>query len=342
MEFVVLDGAYGEGGGQIVRTALAMSVITGKPVRIKRIRAKRSNPGLRPQHLKAVDALREISGAEVRGATLGSTFLEFIPGYAKKKRLRINVGTAGSVSLVLQAVIPAMAFVGGEFEVTGGTDVLWSPPVDYLREVTFFALASMGLKVGMEVIRRGYYPRGGGTVRGYVEEWTERRAVNAVGWKRLLNIGGISHATNLPEHVVRRQAEAACRTLRENLPGVPCRIGHELGRSAGPGSGITIWAETDCFRLGASSLGKKGKPAERVGEEAAIGLLSELESKACVDRFLADQLIPFMPFAGGTFRATKITEHLKTNVWVVERFLGEVFEIDEREKLVRVKKRVRL
>ncbi|WP_297500742.1 RNA 3'-terminal phosphate cyclase, partial [Thermococcus sp.] len=162
MEWVEIDGSYGEGGGQILRTAVALSVITGKAVRIKRIRANRPNPGLRPQHLHGILALKELSGAMVKAARVGSTELEFIPGRAEPKNIRVPIKTAGSITLTLQALLPAMAFVGGSFEITGGTDVPWSPPIDYLKGVTLFALERMGLKVEIEVKRRGHYPKGGG------------------------------------------------------------------------------------------------------------------------------------------------------------------------------------
>ncbi|NPA47632.1 MAG: RNA 3'-terminal phosphate cyclase [Thermococci archaeon] len=336
-DLVVIDGSHGEGGGQIVRTAVAMSVVTGRPVRITRIRARRSNPGLRPQHLKAIEALKMLGDAEVRGARVGSTSLEFIPRGLRRSDLRIDVGTAGSVSLVLQALLPAMAFVGGSFEIRGGTDVSWSPPVDYVKEVTLFALREMGLSVSLEVGRRGYYPKGGGVIAGEVEPWEERRPLQALEWRRVLRFGGVSHAANLPGHVVERQAKEAVRVLRQAYPEVPCDVRRELGTSRGPGSGVTLWAETDCLRLGWSSLGRRGKPAEKVGREAAEGLLGELEKRACVDRFLGDQLIPFIAFAGGEFRATEITEHLRTNVWVVEKFLGETFSVDENARIVKAK-----
>ncbi|ASI98242.1 RNA 3'-terminal phosphate cyclase [Thermococcus celer] len=327
MEWVEIDGSYGEGGGQILRTAVALSVITGRPVRITRIRANRSNPGLRPQHLHGIVALKELSNARVKGAQVGSTYLEFVPGDARPKHVRVPIKTAGSVTLVLQALLPAMAFTGGSFEVTGGTDVPWSPPVDYLKNVTLHALERMGLRVELEVRRRGHYPKGGGLVVGRVEPWEERRPLIALEWRRIERFSGISHATNLPSHVAERQAKAAEERLGE-LYNVPVEIEREVSRSLGPGSGVVVWAETDGLRLGGDALGKRGKPAEVVGREAADELVEALTPGKAVDRFLGDQLIPFLAFAGGEIGVSEITSHLATNVWVVERFLGRTFEVE--------------
>jgi len=327
MEWVEIDGSYGEGGGQILRTAVALSVITGKPVRIHRIRANRPNPGLRVQHLHGILALKELSNARVRGAKVGSTVLEFVPGRAEPKHIKVPIKTAGSITLVLQALLPAMAFTGGSFEVTGGTDVPWSPPVDYLRHVTLFALEKMGLRAEIELKRRGHYPKGGGLVLGRVEPWEERKPLVAFEWRRIERFAGISHATNLPAHVAERQAKSAEEKLR-SLYSVPVEIEREVSRSLGPGSGIVVWAETDSLRLAGDALGKRGKPAEVVGREAAEELIEQLTPRKAVDRFLGDQLIPFLAFAGGEIGVAEITNHLVTNVWVVERFLGRTFEVE--------------
>jgi RNA 3'-terminal phosphate cyclase (GTP) len=327
MEWVEIDGSYGEGGGQILRTSVALSVITGKAVRITKIRANRSNPGLRPQHLHGILALKELSNARVKGASVGSTELEFVPRKPEPKHIKVPVTTAGSITLVLQALLPAMAFTGGSFEITGGTDVPWSPPVDYLKHVTLHALRKMGLEVELEIKRRGHYPKGGGLVVGKVEPWEERKPLKAVELGRIERFGGISHATNLPAHVAERQAKAARERLEE-FYNVPAEIETEVSRSLGPGSGVVVWAETDNLRLGGDALGKRGKPAETVGREAADELIEALTTRMAVDRFLGDQLVPFLAFAGGEIGVSEITNHLLTNVWVVERFFGKIFKVE--------------
>ncbi|WP_461866788.1 RNA 3'-terminal phosphate cyclase [Thermococcus sp.] len=324
---IVIDGSYGEGGGQILRTSIALSVITEKPVKIVKIRANRPNPGLRPQHLHGILALKELSNARVKGAKVGSTVLEFIPGKAEPKHVRVPIKTAGSITLVLQALLPAMAFTGGSFEITGGTDVPWSPPVDYLKNVTLYPLGRMGIEAELEIRRRGHYPKGGGLVTGRVEPWEERKPLEALEWGHIDRFAGVSHATNLPAHVAERQARAARKRLK-SLYSVPVEIEREVSRSLGPGSGIVVWAETDSLRLAGDALGKRGKPAEVVGREAADELIAQLTPRRAVDRFLGDQLIPFLAFAGGEIGVTEITSHLVTNVWVVEQFLGKTFEVE--------------
>lgn len=348
----IIDGSYGEGGGQILRTALALSAITGEAVKIINIRAKRPNPGLRPQHLYGVLALRELSNAEVRGASEGSTELEFYPKGTRAKHVKVPIKTAGSITLVLQALLPAMVFEDKEitFEITGGTDVSWSPPVDYLKYVTLYALEKMGIKVEIEIRRRGHYPRGGGLVVGKAYPWEEKKPLIATEFEKIYSFEGISHAVRLPPHVSIRQAKAAKEILKRAYPSVPVKIReeyYERGKDPhfGPGSGIGVWANTDVLRLGGDALGERGKPAEVVGKEAAEELLNQLKPKYAVDMFLGDQLIPFLAFTGGEIWVSKITKHLVTNVWVVEQFFGKVFEVEGeigKPGKVRVVRRVNL
>jgi RNA 3'-terminal phosphate cyclase (GTP) len=331
----VIDGSYGEGGGQILRTSIALSAITGEPIKIINIRANRPNPGLSNQHLYGILAVKELCNARVKGAKLRSTTLEFYPGKIKTKHIKVPIKTAGSITLVLQALLPAMAFSNGEvtFEITGGTDVPWSPPVDYLKHVTLYALEKIGIRAEIEIKRRGHYPRGGGLVVGKVEPWEERKELIVKKFTKIESFEGVSHAVRLPSYVAIRQAKAAKEVLTKHYPKIPVKIDEEFYEPQkdfhlGPGSGIVIWANTDVLRLGGDSLGKKGKPAERVGSEAALELIEQLKSGYAVDRFLGDQLIPFLAFVGGEIWVSEITKHLITNVWVVEQFFGKIFKIE--------------
>ncbi|AIF69990.1 ribosomal subunit interface protein [Palaeococcus pacificus DY20341] len=327
-----IDGSYGEGGGQILRTAVALSAITGEPIEVVNIRANRPNPGLRPQHLHAILGVKELCNAEVEGAKVGSTLLRFYPHEVRAKHVEVPIKTAGSVTLVLQALLPVMTFAKSEvsFKITGGTDVPWSPPVDYLKHVTLFALEKIGITAEIEIRKRGHYPRGGGLVIGRVEPWEKRKELVARTFNRIESFDGISHSTNLPSHVAERQVKSAQEHLKKKFPSSSISISTEVGKSLGPGSGIVLWANTDVLRLGGDALGKRGKPAEVVGKEAAEELIEELEPKHAVDKFLGDQLIPFLAFAGGEIWVSEITKHLLTNVWVVEQFFGKVFEIEGR------------
>ncbi|ALL00531.1 RNA 3'-terminal-phosphate cyclase [Pyrodictium delaneyi] len=333
MEPLVIDGSFGEGGGQILRTTLALSALLGRPVRIVNIRAKRPRPGLQRQHLTSVKAVAEIAGARVEGLRLGSTEITFWPGRLQSGRFRFDIGTAGSITLVLQAVLPILVYAPGrvELEVRGGTDVPWSPPIDYVRFVLSRLLERMGYVFRVTLRRRGHYPRGGGIV--IVEVPQPPKRLEAV---RLSNAGdikafeGLSHAVRLPRHVAERQARAAQELITARYPGLPVDIElewYEPGRDPhlGPGSGIVVWAHTGNSILGGDSIGAKGKPAEKVGREAAEKLLEDLSAGKALDRHASDMLIPYAALACGEsiLGGAKLTMHAWTNVELVKRILPE-------------------
>lgn len=330
-----VDGSYGEGGGQILRSAVALSSLMLKPFRIFNIRAKRSNPGLRPQHIAAIKAVAMVSDANVKGLSVGSSTIEFYPRRRKGGSFNIDVGTAGSISLVLQALLPASAFADSDItiRIRGGTDVRWSPTIDYVKEVLAPILGKMGFKVEIEVPKRGFYPKGGGEVVCKCRPVRFLRAVTLVDRGELYGIKGKSLCCNLPRHVAERQAKSAARVLREHgYENTSINIEHLPDRSClSPGSSITLWAVCEGGLLGADALGERGKPAEKVGEEAGRMLVEELRSRACVDRHCADMLIPYMAIAKGKseIRTSVLTLHTKTNIWLTEMFTGAKFSIRE-------------
>jgi RNA 3'-terminal phosphate cyclase (ATP) len=331
---IVIDGSMGEGGGQILRTSLALAALLGKPVRIVNIRAKRPRPGLQRQHMTSVRAVAEVAGARVEGLALGSTSITFTPGRLRGGRFSFNIGTAGSVTLVLQALLPVLAYAPEPVvvEVRGGTDVPWSPPIDYVRFVLRRLLERFGFRFDVEVRRRGHYPRGGGHVVVRVEEPPRQlRAADFSERGRVLRVEGLSHAVRLPRHVAERQARSAYEFLRARLAGVPIHIDlewYEPGRDPhlGPGSGIVLWAVAEKSVLGGDSLGAKGKPAERVGEEAASKLYEDLETGAALDRHASDMLIPFAALACGesVLYGSRLTMHAWTNVMLVRKLVEGV------------------
>ena len=337
---VEIDGSMGEGGGQILRTSLALAAITGRTVRIYNIRAKRPRPGLQRQHLVSVKAVAALAGARVEGLRLGSTEIVFRPGRLRGGRFRFDIGTAGSITLVLQAVLPVAAFAPEpvEIEVRGGTDVPWSPPVDYVRHVFARLLERFGYSIDIIVKRRGHYPRGGGIVVASVREPPGRlNPVNLRERGDILYVEGISHAVRLPRHVAERQASAA-RQLLEKL-GVPIKIDvewYEPGRDPhlGPGSGIVVWAITRNSVLGGDALGARGKPAERVGREAATKLLEDLETGMALDRHASDMLLTYAAVACGesVLGGSKLTSHAETNMYVVRKVVPEA-EVELVEKM---------
>jgi len=325
-----------EGGGQIVRTSLALAALTGKDLRVSRIREKRPNPGLQAQHVTAVKALAAVCNAETQGLLVGSRELTFKPRSHISGRFSFDVGTAGSIPLILQALMPSAAYAPGrvDFELTGGTDVRWSPTIDYVRLVVLPVLRLMGYTTTLSVHRRGHYPKGGGRVTMSIEPSRALKSINLLEPGRLSGVEGISHCVKLPSHVAQRQAAAAKQKLSsrgisdvniavETYP--PDRDPH-----VAPGSGITLLMKSSSGSIiGADSIGERGKPAERVGEEAANNLLSEVESKAPVDRHLGDILIPYMTVAEGRSEifVSVITMHTLTNIKVAEIVAGVKFDL---------------
>jgi len=310
---ITIDGSQLEGGGQILRGAVALSAISRTPVEVVRIRARRGKPGLAPQHLAAIQAVAAACDATCEGLRLGGDRIVFRPGLPVPKAVRADVGTAGSVALVLQAWLPVALLAGGSITVTGGTEVDRSPTIDYLEQVLFRALALHGAKIRTEVVKRGYYPEGGGEVRVTVGE--TRLAPLAFPDSPPGPCGIVSCSANLPDHVAERQAEAARRLLAPRL-GVPCEVRLDRRKGASTGSSCTVWAGTK----GACSLGKRGLPADRVGEAAARALLEEVGKGGQVDTRLADQLLVFLAIAGGRFTAPACSLHAATMCWLLERF----------------------
>lgn len=328
---IEIDGSFGEGGGQILRTTVSLSALTLKPVRIVNIRAGRSNPGLRRQHIAGIELVGKLVDATISGLEVGSAEVEFVPKKRLGGRFRYDIGTAGSISLVLQAVLtPAiLAPEPVSLYLRGGTDVSWSPPVDYLRDVFAFIMKRMGASIEILQKRRGHYPKGGGEVICSINPVSKLKPLDLDQFGTLKEVKGISHCVRLPGHVAERQATSAKQVLQAN--GIePVAIAIETYPKGndphlGPGSGIVIWAESEeGNRLGADTLGKKGVPAEKVGSDAGNHLLEELSRGKAIDSHLCDMLVPYLAIAKGRSRIgiSKITSHLSTNIWVAKRILN--------------------
>ena len=327
---IEIDGSHGEGGGQLVRNSAALAAVTGKAVRVSNIRAKRPNPGLAAQHVTALQALAAVSGARIDGLQPGSSQIVVTPGTPRGGRHRFDVGTAGSVTLVLQACLPAAfrAPEPTELTVIGGTDVKWSPPVDYFRFVFLPLLARMGGRVELEVLRRGYYPRGGGQVSVKVTPTAAFQPLVVEPPGNLKRIRGVAHAANLPPEVAQRMKQAAARPF---VAIAEAKIDEQsLGnaQAVGPGGAVVLWTEHENTVLGADALAEKGVPAERVGEEAGEEMVSDLRAHASLDVHASDQVLIYAALAKGEsrFSAREVSSHALTAMWLLEAFLDVQFE----------------
>jgi RNA 3'-terminal phosphate cyclase (ATP) len=341
---LIIDGAYGEGGGQIVRTALTLAAILIKPVRIENIRAGRKNPGLAAQHLTAVRAAAMICDADVLGDELGSTMLTFVPQSRPTPGLyEFDVaearegGSAGAATLVLQTILLPLALADDASEVVikGGTHVAWSPSFHYLNDVYLPALACWGVSVNIQLSVWGWYPAGGGEIKATIPG--RASLVGNCDWQRrgeLQRVKGIAVASSLPAHIAQRIRNRAVNLF--DRVEIPTAIEPQRVRSESPGAGIFLTAEYDNIRAGFAALGKKGKPSEQVAQEAVDAVLAHHRSGAVVDAHLADQLI--LPVAlsewSGTLSVEQVSNHTLTNLWVVEQFLGPVARVEKKRKLI--------
>ncbi|MFW9914986.1 MAG: RNA 3'-terminal phosphate cyclase [Candidatus Thorarchaeota archaeon] len=335
---IEISGDLMEGGGQILRTSVTLAAITGKKVRVKQIRANRPNPGLRRQHITGILAAASLTNSNVKGLQVGSQSFEYDPQQLEGGEFRYDVGTAGSVSLVIQTLIPIALWAEepARVELTGGTDVKWSPPIDYLRFVYFPVLSKiLGAKIVLKLRQRGHYPKGGGKVVLEVfplEKRDYRIDLKSAGSPSIIQ--GISHCVKLPPHVAQRQAQSASQYLRDRGLEVGNISIETYPRTADPhwgsGSGITLYSEMEKGSiLGGDSIGERGKKAEIVGKKAAMNLLSAIESSAAVDRHLGDMLIPFMVLSpySSIFSVSEVTSHLLTNIEIVKRFSEREFHV---------------
>lgn len=328
---ITLNGAFGEGGGQILRTALTLSMLTGIPFHLTNIRARRAKPGLMPQHLQAVRSAAAICQGNVAGDEHGGRDLRFRPGPITPGVYRFDIGTAGSTGLLAQTLVPALALQKRPSRLTliGGTHVPMSPCFHYLTWQWQAYMTRLGLRPSVTMERAGFYPRGGGVLSIRVDPPTRLRALTLDSRGRLLEISGISAVANLPEHIARRQRIAAV----ERLAGYrPVRVQEAILEAYGQGTVIALLARFEGGSGCHFALGERGKPAEEVGAEAGKDLRRYLNSEAAVDRYLADQLLLPLALVPGrsVYTGESITDHLMTNAAVVRAFLPKtVISIEE-------------
>ena len=336
---IEIDGAEGEGGGQIFRCALGLAALTGKDIRVVNIRANRPNPGLAGQHLTAVKGVAQLSDARVEGASIGSRELTFLPGKVKGGRYRLDIGTAGSVTLVLQACLLAACRSDSEItlELTGGTNVRWSPPVDFYEFVFLPLLGQMGIKVRMEILVRGFYPEGGGRVVATISPSNQIKPLDLEKRGEFVGVEGVSYVQNLAKEIAQRMAIQVRKRIITTVPKV--RVDVRKGRSSG--AGVFLNAKYSNTVLSGDGLGERGILSEKVADMAVDALQKEMWSEATLDVHAADQILPYMMMANGPsrFRVREMTGHLRSQIDLVLKFFDAEIEADGKEGsiLVQVK-----
>ena len=316
----------------MLRTSIALSAVTQQPVRVVKIRAGRPKPGLSPQHVTSVEAVAALCDATVEGLCIGAQEIRFRPGALLGGGYIFDIGTAGSISLVvLSCLLPAaLSKSKVDMVVTGGTDVKWAPPIDHLLRVHVPIAERFGLRCSAELISRGFYPEGGGEVRIEVVPSGGLLGVSLNERCSPTRIKGIAYSQNLPEHVVSRMRHAAMRKL---IPMGGAEIEPDVRRGRSTGAGIFLEADRGQSLIGQSALGQRGVRAEALGESCASDLLETVESAATVDMHMLDQVLLYMALARGpsVVVAEKMTRHAKTNIAVIEQLLDRRFTVIEND-----------
>jgi RNA 3'-phosphate cyclase len=333
-----IDGSYGEGGGQIVRTAVALSVLTNQPIHIRNIRANRPIPGLRPQHFTALSCIKEICSAEVEGLIINSKTLEFTPHTVQPGSYSFDVGTAGSMTLVFQACLLSGLRTTGPLAIhlQGGTDVRWAPSWDYFTHVFLPLVKKIGINADVQLLKRGYYPTGGGEAILTINPAGPLKPFQARELPVFQEIQGIIHLANLPDHIGTRMKHAAMKVAVQHNLRSSLRI--DAAPSPSSGTGITLWSESGETILGSAILGEKKISAEAVGEQAASQLIQEIKSGATLDAYAIDQLLPYMACAPkeSVCVIRELSNHTNTNMWLMKQFFPVDFEVAHQQDIVRL------
>jgi len=340
-----IDGSQKSGSGTILRLSVALASILNEPLHISKIRQRRSQPGLRPQHLEAVLTAAKICNAETRGAKLGSRELWFKPTEIAGGEVHAEIGTAGSIPMLLLTILPLCAFARKTVRVhvvKGGTDVRHAPTINYIKHVLLPMLERMGLETKLEVQKYGYYPKGMGEISLEVQPCSELKTLRLENLGNIEKVKGISVCTFLAKQkVAQRQAKAANKILKAHGYEVQIDVVNDRSNPLQKGSSLVLWTKTSTDALlGGDAIGELRKPSEAVGREAAENLVKEIEAEAIVDVHLADMLVPYMALAKGesTYLCRSITEHLDTNIWLAQKILGARFEVGRVGSLYRVRK----
>jgi RNA 3'-phosphate cyclase len=340
-----IDGSQKSGSGTILRLSVALAAITRQPLHIINIRQSRPQPGLKPQHLEAVLTAGKLCNAKIQGAKLGSKELWFTPHEIEGGNIEALIETAGSIPMLLLATLPICLFAKNPVYLhvaKGGTDTTHAPTINYLRNVFLPALRQMGVEAEIAVQKYGYYPKGMGEATMAVKPNHRLNSLTLKSFGNLKSIIGVSVGTFLADRqVAERQAKAAEDYLAQNGFKVDIQVVNDQSNFIQKGSSIVLWAETDTrVIIGADAIGELRKMSEVVGKEAAQRLNAELSVRPTVDIYLADMLIPYIALTEGksVFFVREVSEHIESNIWLVEKMLNVRFSIKKVNNLYRIEK----
>ena len=335
---IEIDGAH---GGQILRSAVGLSALTHQPFKIHDIRLEKRNPGLRTQHIQAINAVSQLCNGKPKNCEIGSKFIEFFPSEVESRNIKINIDTAGAVSLVLQALMIPISRITKPITVEfcgGATYGKWAPSMHYLTYVLAQQLKKIGYNFDIDLKKHGFFPKGGSNLSVTFSPIEKYNPINLVDIGDIKAIEGVSVASESlkRKNVAQRQAQAAEKIIKEKL-GFKPEIKIDYVNSICPGSGITLWAITSSTVFGADSVGELKKYSEQVGGEAANDLVDVIEKKATVDRFLADQMLVYMAMSdkNSEMISPRLTKHIQTNIEVIKQFINTDFYIENDSTRIR-------
>ena len=341
-----VDGSQKSGSGTILRLSVALASTLSEPLHIYNIREKRRQPGLRPQHLEAILTSAKLCNAETKGATLGSRELWFKPGEVTGGEIQAEIGTAGSIPMLLLTILPlcvSAKHIVRIHVVKGGTDVRYAPGINYLKYVLLPMLKRMGLETKLSIQKYGYYPKGMGEISIEVQPCQKLNPLRLEERGAIEELRGVSVCTFLADRkVAERQAKAAKEHLKARGFEANIEVVNDTSNPIQKGSSIVLWAKSNTSTLlGADAIGELRKSSEAVGHEAAENLFKELKAEATVDVHLADMLVPYVALAEGNsiYIVRSMTGHLDTNIWLTQKILGVKFKVTRVGNLFRIEKK---
>jgi RNA 3'-phosphate cyclase len=332
-----IDGSHGEGGGQILRYSIALSTYTKQPITIHNIRAKRNNPGLQPQHLTAIQCMKKICNAQTKGLRIGSKEILFIPGEIQPDIYNFDIGTAGSICLVFQTCILALLQTTKpiSIQLTGGTDVRWAPSWDYFTNIFLQLLKKIGITVSFHLLKRGFYPTGGGQASITIHPLTSIKQITFNPNASYDSIHGAITTSQLSSHIPTRIKHTLLKqSIKHNIQ---CNIQTTISNASSPGVVVSLWTTSPNI-LGTTKLGEKHIPSEQLALQAFQNIIYEIKHHATIDKYAIDQILPYLALTQNTATChiSHLSNHTKTTIWLLEQFITKKCSYNSTQKVITI------